>query len=69
MLPKYFTLEEANLQLPFVEQELRTLQSLKGQFQEKYQELRRKKQADLQVELDSEDADPFFTLETELEFL
>jgi hypothetical protein len=69
MSPKYFTIEEANLQLPFVEQELRTLQSLKRQFQEKYQELRRNKQAYHQAERDSEETDPFFTLETELEFL
>jgi hypothetical protein len=69
MSSKYFTLEEANLQLPFVDQELRTLQSLKRQFQEKYQELKREKQGYNQVQPASEEADPFFTLETELEFL
>jgi hypothetical protein len=69
MLPRYFTLVEANLQLPFVDQELRTLQSLKRQFQEKYEELKRKKQAYIQVEQATEESDPFFTLETELEFL
>jgi hypothetical protein len=69
MEPKYFTLEEANLQLPFVDKELRTLQSLKKQFQEKYQDLRSRKQAYEFAHPAIEEADPFFTLESELEFL
>jgi hypothetical protein len=69
MSSKYFTLDEANLMLPFVDQELITLQALKRQFQEKYLDLRRKKQAYNGSHPVSTEKDPFFTLETELEFL
>jgi hypothetical protein len=69
MSPKYFTLDEANLLLPFVDQELITLQALKRQFQEKYLDLRRKKQAYNGNHQVSTEKDPFFTLETEMEFL
>jgi hypothetical protein len=69
MSPKYFTIQEANMLLPFVDQELIKLQALKRQFQEKYLELRRKKQNYNESQQSSTDNDPFFTLETELEFL
>lgn len=68
MSRKYFTLEEANQMLPTVDQELKTLQELKRKFEEKYLELRRQKENNRHgpIEVDS---DPFFILETELEFL
>jgi hypothetical protein len=69
MTPKYFTLHEANLLLPFVDQELIKLQALKREFQEKYLNLKRKKQAYNDNQQNTSDKDPFFTLETELEFL
>jgi hypothetical protein len=69
MSPKYFTIDEANLLLPFVDQELLTLQAIKRHFQEKYLDLRRKKQAFNGGHPLLTEKDPFFTLETELEFL
>jgi hypothetical protein len=69
MTTKYFTLDEANLLLPFVDQELIKLQTLKREFQEKYLELRRKKQAYHESQPSSSDKDPFFTMESELEFM
>jgi hypothetical protein len=69
MPTKYFSLEEANEQLIFVDRELRILQTLKRQFQEKYLDLRRKKEDYKGNQQKFTDPDPFFTLETELEFL
>jgi hypothetical protein len=69
MTPKYFTLNEANALLPFIDQELNILQDLKRQFQEKYLELKRKKEAFNGNKQALSDKDPFFTLETELEFM
>jgi hypothetical protein len=69
MTSRYFTLDEANLLLPFVDQALIKLQALKREFQEKYLDLRRKKQVYNDNHQNSSDKDPFFTLETELEFL
>jgi hypothetical protein len=69
MSSKYFTVDEANLLLPFVDQELIKLQALKREFQEKYLDLRRKKQTYNEIQQNSTDKDPFFTLESELEFL
>jgi hypothetical protein len=69
MPTKYFSLEEANQQLIFVDRELRILQTLKRQFQEKYLDLRRKKEDYKEIQQKVTDMDPFFTLETELEFL
>jgi hypothetical protein len=68
MTKKYFTLEEANLLLPSVDQELRTLQGLKRQFEDKYLELRRQKEVHTHP-LGESEQDPFFMLEAELEFL
>jgi hypothetical protein len=69
MPTKYYSLEEANQQLIFVDRELRILQTLKRQFQEKYLDLRRKKEDYKENQQKVADKDPFFTLETELEFL
>jgi hypothetical protein len=68
MPPKYYTLEEANQQLPLVDQILRTLQALKQQFEEQYLDLRRKKQMKTGVEQGSTD-DPYFMIEAGLEFI
>lgn len=64
---KWFTLEEANEMLLFVDQELKKMQALKHHFEEKYTELRHKKNEyaeNLGVE-----KDPFFVMEAELEFI
>jgi hypothetical protein len=68
MAAKYFTLAEANELIPVVNQILRTLQSLKCQFEIKYLELKKLKEVSYVTE-GGLDNDPFFTLETELEFL
>jgi hypothetical protein len=68
MAVKYFTLQEANGLLPIVDKELRTLQALKRQFEEKYLELRRLKEIQYQTS-EALDGDPFFTMEAELEFI
>jgi hypothetical protein len=68
MPPKYYTLEEANRKLPLVDQELRKLQTLKQQFEEKYFDLRRKKQMKSGSEHGSTE-DPYFMIEAELEFI
>ncbi|MDB5053567.1 MAG: cell division protein DivIVA [Bacilli bacterium] len=68
MSHKYFTLEEANQHLPIVDQELRTIQKIKQQFEEKYLDLRRRKEIQKGTQ-GSLNGDPFFMIETELEFL
>jgi hypothetical protein len=68
MTAKYFTLAEANELIPVVDQMLRALQSLKRQFEIKYVELKKLKEVNYAVE-GGLDNDPFFTLETEMEFL
>jgi hypothetical protein len=65
---KFFTLKEANELLPFVKQELQTLQVLKRDFEEKFLELKKLKERTYGAS-GSLDHDPFFTLEAELEFL
>jgi hypothetical protein len=69
MITKYFTLDEANSLLPFIAEELTFLQKLKREFQEKYLELKRMKQAYSGDKPESSDQDPFFLLESELEFM
>jgi hypothetical protein len=69
MITKYFTIDEANSLLPFIDQELTFLQKLKREFQEKYLELKRMKQAYSGEKSASSDQDPFFLLESELEFM
>lgn len=64
---KYFSLEEANEMLPFVDQELKKMQILKRAFEEKYTELRRKKNE--VAEKPGAEKDPFFMQEAGLEFM
>ncbi|NOU99881.1 DUF2203 domain-containing protein [Paenibacillus planticolens] len=64
---KWFSLEEANEMLPFVDQELKKMQALKRAFEEKYTELRRKKNE--LAETPGTEKDPFFLQEAELEFM
>ncbi|GFZ82396.1 hypothetical protein GCM10008018_30370 [Paenibacillus marchantiophytorum] len=64
---KWFSLEEANAMLPFVDQELKKMQALKQQFEEKYVELREMKNE--LAEKPHKEKDPFFVMEAELEFI
>ncbi|WNR43622.1 DUF2203 domain-containing protein [Paenibacillus roseipurpureus] len=64
---KWFSLEEANGLLPFVDQELRKMQDLKREFEEKYMELRHLKNE--HAEKPGTEKDPFFVMEAALEFL
>ncbi|MDD9266344.1 DUF2203 domain-containing protein [Paenibacillus sp. GCM10023248] len=64
---KWFSLEEANSMLPFVDQELKKMQALKRTFEQKYMELRVKKNE--LAEKPGTEKDPFFMQEAELEFL
>ncbi|SDN28419.1 hypothetical protein SAMN04487897_102381 [Paenibacillus sp. yr247] len=64
---KWFSLEEANEMLPFVDQELKKMQGLKRNFEEKYTELR--KQKNELAEKPGAEKDPFFVMEAELEFI
>ncbi|NEW08158.1 DUF2203 domain-containing protein [Paenibacillus sp. SYP-B3998] len=67
MSSKLFTVQEANAMLTTVDQELRKIQTLKRDFEAKYMDLRRLKNE--QAEQVSGEKDPFFFMETELEFL
>ncbi|MNH94865.1 hypothetical protein D3C73_474930 [compost metagenome] len=75
MSRKYFTLEEANLLLPVMDQELRKLKELKQQFEEKYLELRKQKELQQHTHdangntQSAVEGDPFFQMEAELEFI
>jgi hypothetical protein len=64
---KWFSLEEANEMLPFVDQELKKMQALKRTFEGKYTELRKMKNE--LAEKPSAEKDPFFVMEAELEFI
>ncbi|OAS16984.1 DUF2203 domain-containing protein [Paenibacillus oryzisoli] len=64
---KWFSLEEANGLLPFVDGELKKMQALKREFEEKYMELRHKKNE--YASMPSTEKDPFFVMEASLEFL
>lgn len=64
---RWFSLEEANHLLPFVDQELKKMQALKREFEDKYMELRHKKNEF--AEKPSTEKDPFFVMEAALEFL
>jgi hypothetical protein len=68
MAAKYFSLQEANELIPMVDQQIKTLQGLKRQFEAKYLELKKLKERSYDTE-GGLDNDPFFTLEAELEFL
>lgn len=67
MNKKYFNVDEANALLPSLRRELEKLRELKGQFEEKYYELQERKE--LAKTQTVSDADPFFSLECELEFM
>ncbi|CAN7700639.1 DUF2203 domain-containing protein [Paenibacillus sp. LjRoot153] len=64
---RWFSLEEANYLLPFVDQELKKMQALKREFEDKYMELRHKKNE--YASMPSSEKDPFFVMEAALEFL
>lgn len=64
---RWFTLEEANSLLPFVDRELTKMQAIKREFEHKYMELRRLKNE--AAEQPQTEKDPFFEQEAALEFL
>lgn len=68
---KTFTPEEANALLPQLQEDLRELQALLKQFEERYEELElEKSKRGSQSSFWAEDSgDPFFELEGRLEFL
>jgi hypothetical protein len=68
MSKKYFTLAEANALLPSIRKELEILQSIKREFERKYMELRTLKEQ-YAYGSETKDADLFFTLECEIEFM
>jgi hypothetical protein len=63
---KWFTLEEANALIPQIREEISSLQQIKHNFEEKYNDLRKWKEAGA-ISLNGDD--PFFQLECEMEFL
>lgn len=67
MEKKWFTLEEANALLPKIREEVTSLQAIKRDFEQKYMRLKELKVGAAKPA--SGDADPFFTLECELEFM
>ncbi|KRE83931.1 cell division protein DivIVA [Paenibacillus sp. Soil766] len=64
---RWFSLEEANHLLPFVDGELKKMQALKREFEDKYMELRHKKNE--YASMPGTEKDPFFVMEAALEFL
>jgi len=60
---KYFTREEANQLLPYVQEEISFLQGLKSQFHKTYQEREQMKKSQSEQDTD------LFTLECRLEFM
>lgn len=64
---KWFTLEEANALLPTIREELAAVQSIAKDYEERYQRLIQLKEK--AGKRQSEQSDPFFTLECELEFI
>lgn len=67
MEKKWFTLEEANALLPKIREEIAELQSIKREFEKRF--LRLKLLKEQAGPSRSGQADPFFTLESELEFM
>jgi hypothetical protein len=67
MEKKWFTLEEANALLPKIRKEIDELQSIKREFEKRY--LRLKLLKERAGKPRPEEPDPFFTLESELEFM
>lgn len=68
MSGKYFTLQQANEMLPAIDKELRAVQALKRQFEDKYRALRQSKEEYSGEQL-GDGEDPFFFMEAELEFI
>lgn len=66
MESKWFTPEEANALIPQLREEIGALQRIKHDFEAKYRDLRKWKEAGA-VTLNGED--PFFQIECELEFM
>ena len=69
MAKKYFTLEEANRLIPFLQGEVKRLQALKREFEARFSELRRMKMLHGAGHVTTERKDPFFEPEAWLEFL
>lgn len=70
MTNKTFTVSEANAMLPQLQEDLRKLQTLTGEFESQYSELRKKKTGSGGPSVRSENGkDPFFELEGRLEFM
>lgn len=69
MTKKYFTLNEANQLLPYVQNELAFLQETKRNFYKTYQELQQLKKKHPQKTNDSVNTEDVFTLECRLEFM
>lgn len=70
MKNKRFTLSEANAILPQLIEDLLRLQALTRQFEDKYQELQKKKALHERSFIRAEDdKDPFFEDESQLEFM
>ncbi|MFC4099679.1 DUF2203 domain-containing protein [Paenibacillus xanthanilyticus] len=70
MTTKKFTLTEANALLPRLKEELARLQRLTNMFEERLSELKRMKNGYARSsERLPDDPDPFFELESELEFM
>ncbi|MFD2610895.1 DUF2203 domain-containing protein [Paenibacillus gansuensis] len=68
MAKKYFTLQEANDLLPLMKAELKQLQQIKQDFEDKYEELELYKKVFAAKQV-SDDSDSLFTLECQIEFL
>ncbi|MFF2156790.1 DUF2203 domain-containing protein [Paenibacillus chitinolyticus] len=68
MAKRYFTVAEANALLPSVQDQISGLKEIKKQFEDKYAELREKRQAVRKLG-GTEPNDPLFELECDLEFL
>lgn len=65
-----FTIDEANAMLPLLQEELFKLQLLAQQFEEKYEELQiLKANREFAQPQGSTESDPFFELESQLEFM
>jgi len=68
MAKRYFTIEEANALLPAVRDQISGLKEIKKKFEDKYAELREKRQSVRKLG-GKEIYDPLFELECDLEFL
>ncbi|SDH83440.1 DUF2203 domain-containing protein [Paenibacillus naphthalenovorans] len=69
MINKRFTLSEANAMLPRLVEDLLRLQALTRQFEDKFQELQKKKALHKHFIHTEDEKDPFFEDESQLEFM